>query len=478
MLIYPDWFREILRQLRTVGIVGSAGLFMIATSYLLATQEFTNLSLIFIVVLLGLSAIYWRSGVYLTLIVTFVEGFARNYFNNPVMLLVKDLILVVVYARVFGERLLAGRPLFYKASFNLPLALLLALAVMQIFNPNSLSILLGLVGLRSGFLYMPLVFLVPELLPSRQALEKFSQFVLLVALPVSIYGIVQFYQGPEAYYSLGPGFQQATFITIGEFNEVAIYRPNSTFSWPSQYAVFLSFVFLYALGQSFQKRSWLRWLAWAELPLLVYAILIEGQRTDFVLLPLAVFGLFLLTRRITVSLKLLVPMLIGIVLILNTAAGAIFLDRFSTVSQNKDDVIFARLGAGWGNTVNGLTLSPIGVGTGMATLGAQYVTNTTIPYFFEGYYGKMAAELGWAGFALFLALLVAIAKFLLQNLKQIRRAEERWLALPLVAFIAIVYYKNFITNHLDLAVVSIFFWMSIGYVYTLKILASQNADKA
>jgi hypothetical protein len=456
-----------LHQLRTAAIVTAAALLVVAISNFIARGNFSALALIVGGFGLIMVAVYWQAGFYVVLILTFVEGFARNYFNSPMLLLVKDLALVVIYVRVFGERLLKHQPLFYKASFNKPLTILLVVALVQLFNPNIHAIEVGLVGLRSGFLYMPVVFLVPELINSPQARQFFGWFLLIVALPIALYGIIQFYQGPETYYSLGPGFQQATFITIGEFSNTKIFRPNSTFSWPSQYAAFLSFVFLFAVGQAFQSGSKLKWLAWAELPLLVYAIMIEGQRTDFILLPVAVIGMFLAMGRFKLSLPLVIPLVLGVVLVLNTEAGSIFLDRFSTISQNKDEVLFTRLAAGWGNTVNGLTLSPIGVGTGMATLGAQYV-NDSIPYFFEGYYGKIAAELGWVGLAVYLLLLLVIAKFMLQSFRKMPTISEKWLVLPLIAFLFVSYYRNFTSNYLDLAVVNLFFWFSIGYVFSLQ----------
>ncbi len=472
---YQPEFKSLVLKLRTVSIIGLAAILVAILGHLIADQNFSALALISLIVMFIFAAVSWRAGIYLVLVITLVEGFARNYFDTPTILLIKDIMLIVIYVRVFGGRLLTHQPLFFKVNFHKPLVVLIAITLVQVFNPNIISLEVGLVGIRSGLLYMPLVFLIPELINSRRAIQIFSWFLLLITIPIAIYGIIQFYQGPKAYFALGAGFQHAVFITGGELSDITIYRPNSTFSWPSQYASFLSVSFLFSIGQLFQPWSKLKILAWCGLPLIVYAILVEGQRTDFVILPIAVLGMFVVMKRITISLKLLVPIVLGIVLILNTAAGAVFLDRFATISQNKNDVIFARLAAGWGNTVYGLTRSPFGVGSGMATLGAQYV-NKAIPYSIEGYYGKIAAELSWLGLLVYIWLLATVAIFLFRIFRQRFEVNERWLTVPLIAFVWMVFYKNFTSNYMDLAVVNIFFWFSVGFVYaTQKILETEDA---
>ncbi|MEI6044861.1 MAG: hypothetical protein WCS37_10950, partial [Chloroflexota bacterium] len=207
-------FKEKLWQLRSAAIITAAALLVVAISNFIAGGNFSALALLAGLFGLLLVVIYWRAGFYGVLLLTFVEGFARNYFNSPMLLLVKDVALLIIYLRVFGERWLRHQPLFYKAPFNKVLAIWLIVALVQIFNPNSRSIEVGLVGLRSGFLYLPVVYLGPELINSPQARHFFSWFLLVVTLPIAIYGIIQFYQGPEAYYALGPGFRQATFITV------------------------------------------------------------------------------------------------------------------------------------------------------------------------------------------------------------------------------------------------------------------------
>lgn len=462
---------NLTKNLISLFVLGLASLLVIAVNQAIVERNLNLVGLLIgFLVSLGV-AFYWRLGIYVAFLILLIEGFARNYFNNPAILLAKDFVLIVVYLRFFGERLLKRQPLLPRTQFNVALIILFIISLIEFFNPNIQSLAVGLVGIRSEFLYVPLAFLAPELLNSKRALQLFSWFLLIVAIPISIYGVIQFYQGPGAYYSLGPAFKQATFVTSGEFSNIQVYRPNSTFSWPTQYAVFLSFVFLFAVGQIFQPVSKLRVLSIIELPLLVYAILVGGQRTLFVLLPLAVVVMLIVMKRINLGFQLLVPLLLGIVVVLNTTASSVFLDRFSSITQNKNDVIFERLSAGLSNTVRGLTLSPIGVGTGMGTLGSQY-TGGTIPYFFEGYYGKTAAEIGWLGLLVYLILLIKIATFIFSKFKELQVVDNKWLVLPFILYILINYYDNFSGNDLDLSITNIFFWFSIGFI-----LAVHNAEQ-
>jgi hypothetical protein len=395
-----------------------------------------------------------------------VEGFFRNYLNNPAVLLAKDALLAAIYLRIFGEQFLMRRRLFYQTPFNLALLIFFIINLTQIFNPNNLAFTIGLIGLRSSFMYMPLMFLIPEIVNTRKNQTRFNWFILIVALIVSSFGTFQYFLGYQAYQALGPGFAQSLFVTTGELNEVVIFRPNSTFSWSGHYSVFLSFVTLFIIGLSFQKKSSLRWVAWLSLVPLAFAVLVAGQRTDYVLLPLLTILMLVVMRRISSAFLLILPLAIGAMLVLGTLADESVIDRLTTISTNKDEVIFTRLAAGWGNTITGIVLNPIGVGTGMATLGTQYAS-AQIPYFFEGYYGKISAELGWLGLGVFIWLCISIIRYLISLFKEVDTITDKWSVLVMLMYVLAIVYRNFVSNALDVAVANIFFWVAIGLIVAI-----------
>ncbi len=146
-----------------------AGLPLLATVFVAALAEIavgwsvaashTELGLyVGAAVALGLCFIFWRQAVYAVFLITFVEGFFRNLLDRPSLLLVKDVVLALIYVRVFGGRLARGLPLIPHSPINRPLAVFSAIVLLQTLNPNVSSMAQGLVGLRAWLYYVPLYY--------------------------------------------------------------------------------------------------------------------------------------------------------------------------------------------------------------------------------------------------------------------------------------------------------------------------------
>src|SRR5579862_1967175 len=100
----------------------------------------------------------WRSGVYAFIVCLLFGDLARKYLGNNVLLFFgQDVLAVAIFISLFlakGRRQLA----WFRAPFLAPLAALVGLAAVQVFNSGSPSILYGLLGMKLYFLYVPMMY--------------------------------------------------------------------------------------------------------------------------------------------------------------------------------------------------------------------------------------------------------------------------------------------------------------------------------
>ncbi len=438
-----------------IGLLALALVAEVAANGALATGRTSLVAVLAVGVTFGLSFAFWRHAVYGVLVLLFVEGYARNYLNTPAVLLVKDVALLAIYVRLIGDRVYRRLPLIPASPLTLPLAVFAGIVVAQMANPNVTSFEQSLVGVRTWLYYVPLYFVALEMIDSEGTLRRLVRFVLLCAVPICALGFYQYIQGSDAYASLGPGFAGATFRTGSGID--AVFRPNSTFAWSSNFALFLALSTLLCLGLLMGSRGRLRWALAVLLVGLVAADVVENQRTLLVLLPpLALVAAMLRRSTGTAAMTALVVVL-GLVVVALIASPGTFM-RVDGLMRNQDGVFHVRAMT----YVDHFRLalgSPIGYGTGATALGTRYVAGN-IPLFVEFSLAKVAGDLSLLGLAAYLWMFLALLR---TTLKAHRRAgAARWqstagLCAAVFAYQLLVLYVGY-----DLAVVAIPFWFLSG----------------
>ncbi|MBI4544605.1 MAG: hypothetical protein HY703_05400 [Gemmatimonadetes bacterium] len=194
----------------------------------------------------------WRLGLYTSLLWLTFEDLPRKFLgNNMVIYFGKDLLLVLVYV-AFAWAVLSRRMRLLRVPFAAPLLIFVWFGALQVFNPNSPSLLYGFLGLRLYFFYIPLVFIGYALIRTERDLRQFLSVNLAVASIVALLGILQAVVGPSF---LNPevlpvhlrGMGASRFVpSTGE----AITRPTSIFVSDGRFAWYVLLMFLLALGTS------------------------------------------------------------------------------------------------------------------------------------------------------------------------------------------------------------------------------------
>src|SRR5262249_42736003 len=135
--------------------------------------------------------------------------------------LVKDAILIAAYLGFLldGRRKRSVRG--EAGLIKVVLILSFMFGCIEVLNPNSPSILIGLAGLKTYFLYVPIAFILPYAFKSREHLFGLIRRYLIMAIPVAVLGFVQIAAGPES--SLN------TYVSFSEDAENAGVRFGSTY---------------------------------------------------------------------------------------------------------------------------------------------------------------------------------------------------------------------------------------------------------
>lgn len=263
----------------------------------------------------------WRVGVLFLFLWLVVEGVVRRRFPQYHILIffVKDVLVAVIYFAVFHEIRSEGK--YWKNPLLVPILVLLGISIIQAFNPNLPSYLIGFLGLKTYFYYIPLLYAGYWMFNSEEELFKFWRILMLTAIPVVIVGIYQlFFPGLE--YSDTRLFHTVRVRSVQDLKGLAL--PASTFFGIGRFALymlFLSFIGAGIIG-SYEERS--KKLIWLGLLSAILGIFIAGRRSEIftalfllpIILILPKFGNIGTSRqsiiKILLPLSLLIPICVYI----------------------------------------------------------------------------------------------------------------------------------------------------------------------
>ncbi len=246
----------------------------------------------------------WRYGVFTALVLVIVEGAIRKWLltqNSQIIYFAKEIVLLSAYARFFflGGASEAGAA---PGRFNELVKVLLALCVgwifLDSFNPGTGSIIAGLFGWRSYVIFIPLCLMVPSLFQTPRQLEQFLRWYLLLALPVGVLGMLQFYAPPESplnvYAPGASGTSESSEVAV--FGDDRFVRVTGTFSYVSGYSTYLVFTLALLLPVlvSIRSNPW-RVLLGATVVLMAGNMGMTGSRSTVLGACIVLIGFVLLT---------------------------------------------------------------------------------------------------------------------------------------------------------------------------------------
>src|SRR5262249_19009476 len=181
---------------------------------------------------------YWQRALFGVFVLLVFEGALRKWAfpgAQAQIYLVKDAILLAAY---LGFLLDSRRKRPEPKGIGLIKIILIVSFVwscIEVLNPNSPSILVGLMGLKLYFLYVPVAFILPHAIKSREHLLPLIRRYIIMAIPVAVLGFIQIAAGPASSLNVYVAQSEDAPTALAYFGKQDFVRTSGTFSYISGY---------------------------------------------------------------------------------------------------------------------------------------------------------------------------------------------------------------------------------------------------
>jgi hypothetical protein len=447
----------------------------------------------------------WRNGLYLFLIWLLIEDLVRKYMgNNMAIYFAKDALVGITYL-VFAKSSRI-RVSFLPPALRFALALFVLLGTVQVFNPNSPSIVYGVLGLKLYFWYIPLMFVGYAFLRTELDLRRLLFVSMGAAGVIAVIGITQSIIGLDFLNPKGNiDLDELGHLTRYTPSGLAVPRPPSVFVSDGRFAqyILLSFILgLGTVGYLLLREKGGRKLVFPCVGLVALASVMSGGRGCFVyvvatglLIPAGLlwgapsnsadtYRLFKAIRRSFIAVGL--TLALGATLFPKQIGAPLSFYRETVLPDSADsETVFRSWDYPLDNFLGAFADREwvIGHGIGTASLGVQYVSHLLsepLPRIgVENGYGTLITESGILGLVLWLGWTVVFIFSALKVTLELKGKPTFPIALAIVWFSflllfpltwgGMVVYQNFVTNA--------YFWLLAGILFRLPTLAPVDSPE-
>lgn len=434
-----------------------------------------------ILLILYLSAQNWRTSIKTILFLVVIEGALRKWVlpqASQFIYFLKDIVLIGAYLRyyIFSSTKNTFRLKGNSAAETIAsmILLLTGWCVLQVFNPSLGSPIIGIFGIRGYLLYIPLIWMLPNLFRSEEELYRFLRSYLLLVIPVALLAVAQFFSPPSSPLNVYTPDLKLGIATFGNGNSTNV-RVTGTFSYIAGYSVYaiISFGLLVPL-LAVQQSRWWRWATIAELLLIIGTSFMNGSRGLFyseILFLIGYFGAQLLTNlKTAVSLlkQFTVP-IITIAVVSVTLFESAINSLLFRINSNQD--VSSRTLGSFIEPFEFMKLKGLdsyGVGaTHPAALVLRSILNLspgeTIPVYYESEMGRIVLEIGPIGFFLWYLLRLILIYLLWRAFLKLKRPLLRQLALSAFLIHLLQFTGQLVFNHTLL----VYYWFLAGFIFVL-----------
>lgn len=446
----------------------------------------------------------WRAAARFVLFAVVFEGLLRKWIlpqASELIYFLKDMIFVGAYIGFLAHKkeVIFKTAQITRLEYFLKSLLFLLLIWMgfQALNPRLGSPLLGLFGMKFYLLFIPLMWMMPYLFKSKEELERFLRNYLLLAIPICLLGLIQFFSplnSPINTYTDSPVGTEL----VGTFHGSGRIRVTSTFSYIGGMATFLSFcfgIFLGLLGSNTSSNKIWTLFGSIELLLLLLGTFMNGSRSVMVTMLILMAGFFVLqgfkgAERFS---RRLAPLIFLGVLVFSFAFGFSNnikepIESFAARTTENSDLgsriinqvlqpidlfqLTGMDGYGVGSTHQGVTAFQIKLGLPASVALPNYHAEDHTKRI-EAEPGKVFMELGPIGFLLWYGFRVTILLSLWRTYSRLEDTILKQLALSAVLqHIALL--SSFIyLNH----VAQVYYWFLSGFIFLLPHLEGKERAK-
>jgi hypothetical protein len=222
-----------------------------------------------------------------------VEGALRKWvlpgFANP-LLVVRDPVAILIYLIALGGGLFPRNALVI-ATIGLGIVSAIASLVVQAQGGQG-NLFITLYGLRTNFLHLPLIFLLPKVFTAVD-FTRLGRWLIILAFPMAILVAAQFRSPPDSRLNVGAGGSVGGQIEVG-FGRV---RPAGTFSYNTGLLAYVVLTAAYILSTQIRRDAPHARLALAALPAVAIMVAVSGSRSTMLSVGFLGIGVVLICLR-------------------------------------------------------------------------------------------------------------------------------------------------------------------------------------
>lgn len=272
-----------------------------------------------------------RRLVWLYLWLLIFEGAFRKWIipqlSGP-LLIVRDPVVVAIYVLALRARLFPQN--IYIVSLEILALLAWATGMIVLLPLYSIrtAILVTGFGVRSDFLHLPLIFIIPAVL-NFEDVKRVGRWTLIGMIPMALLMVWQFASTPDSFVNRVAGVGESLQIQVGGGK----IRPPGVFSFVSGTVYYLSAVAAFLLHAAMAKVPYKTWLLAASGAGLIVGLGVSGSRSTVIAVAvvLASVGVILLIRPSLVN-KFWRHLLLAVVIIWGITYIPIFQEGIEILS--------------------------------------------------------------------------------------------------------------------------------------------------
>lgn len=461
-----------------LAVTTSVGLFVMVTSKGLVLAIAFGMFITAIIY----SLVSQGAAIWCLIFAAYFEALYKGAVPSMFSMLIKDFFLMIAVLRLLYISQRQKDYRWLQQPFTTAAVVFVIYCVALMFAPSTRSILLALAGLRTWILWMPIYFPAYAYFTSRETVTKFLVALMLIQLPVQVYGIVQGNIGYE-HTKVIPGFYEITKwyrvdVDVNEgqrpegegssdqldegFKPIMSVRACSITISPGTFGSMANLTLLLALGVlSFTVSPTIR--LWSLLTALAAAggLLASGSRAPMVTLVPGLLVMVLLSRQKWAVIAGVLVVGLGAVFVLKdiSGGGAIRLAKTLTFSGAIERAMYP-LRVGWESGMDHPFGNGIATGAGMGRVFYSARLKTAEgARFIENEFGRGMSELGVVGTSIWLGMLLSLLWRCFRGVRSLGQTPEGGLAAGLFAVMFAVFVQLGVGAALYAAQPGIYFWL-------------------
>lgn len=445
------------------------------------------LSFSFLLLVFCAGAFEWKRSVLAIPFWILAEGAVRKWLapgDHIMLYFLKDFLLAGAVARFAFFRMSPSRRGLRLNFLDAHLILLGAWCAMQMLNPSSPRILIGLMGIKVYLFYAAFIYLLPEVFKSREEVLRYLWVFALCSIPVLILGIVQFFAPPGTALTSNLGWNPMTQTTL--FGGTGFFRQrvriSSTFAYLTEYSGYLIVLALLMMALLQMRRLRGKAVFYAIAALAVTNLLMTGSRGP-VGLTLAAMALFLFLsgrvsfgRFLQVGVRLFWAGAISSLLVFIQFPDA--LQAFTARFRFETDIP---------QRLSGVVIEPwarlkqaglFGFGIGTTHPATLFLVKDQTEWgamdrHFEEEPGRVMLEIGLVGFLLFYGLRITLLLHLWKALRQAQDWDLKVVAVFGFLLALVMSLQGILFSHTHL----VFYWFFAALTLWIPVMEQRRRQK-